>query len=67
MVICYGDGTAKAREFGKFFGLEWTPIGARIAKDSRHAYPFLLLPFFGNGQMSQSVIEEMRKLEELPV
>ena len=66
MVICYGDGKSKAREYERFFGAEWKSIGVRIARDSRRAFPFLLLPFFGNGQMSQSVIEEMYRLGILP-
>jgi len=66
MVICYGDGKVKAREYESSLGAEWTSIGVRIARDSKRAYPFLLLPFFGNGQMSQSVIEEMHKLGILP-
>jgi hypothetical protein len=66
LIVCYGDGEAKAREFERFFGLKWTPIRARISTGSRRACPFLLLPFFGLGQMSQSVIEEMRDLGLLP-
>jgi hypothetical protein len=66
MVICYGDGKLKAREYETFLGVKWNSIGARIARDSKRAFPFLLLPFFGNGQMSQFVIEEMQKLGILP-
>jgi len=62
MVICYGDGRVKAQEYERFFGVEWSSIGMRVARDSSYPYPFLLLPFFGNGQMSQPVIEEMFKL-----
>lgn len=66
MVICYGDGKVKAREYERFLGAEWTSIGVRIARDAKRTYPFLLLPFFGNGQMSQSVIEEMCTIGILP-
>ncbi len=62
MVICYGDGRAKAQEYERFFGVEWSSMGMRVARYSSCPYPFLLLPFFGNGQMSQPVIEEMFKL-----
>jgi len=65
-VICYGDGQMRARQYETFFDAEWTPIGARIARDSKRAYPFLLLPFFGNGQMKGSVIEELFKRGFLP-
>ncbi|MGA7522994.1 MAG: hypothetical protein WBW84_10960 [Acidobacteriaceae bacterium] len=67
MVICYGDGQLTASEYAQFLGAEWTPIGERIHQDSKkRAYPLLLLPFFGFGQMSHSVIEEMYKLRFLP-
>lgn len=66
MVICYGDGAVKRREFERFFGIQWSPIGTRISKDPKRNFPFLLLPFFGLGQMSQSVIDEMRSLCLLP-
>jgi hypothetical protein len=66
MVICYGDGRNSAREYEQFFSSHWTPVGVRIKRDSNRVYPFLLLPFFGNGQMSHSVIEEMHKLGLLP-
>lgn len=66
MVICYGDGKSKSREYETFLGAKWTLIGTRIWRDSRRPYPFLLLPFFGNGQMSESVINEMCRLGILP-
>ena len=56
MVICYGDGKSKSREYETFLGAKWTSIGTRISRDSKRPYPFLLLPFFGNGQMSESVV-----------
>lgn len=66
MVICYGNREQRARELERYFGLEWTAARAGILTGSRRACPFLLLPFFCCGQMSQSVIEELRKLGLLP-
>jgi hypothetical protein len=67
LVICYGDGEERSCNFAKFFDLEWTLIGERIKKGSKHSCPFLLLPFFGQGQMKQSVLEEVYKRNLIPV
>jgi hypothetical protein len=66
MVICYGDGRGSAREYEQFFGARWIEFGERIKQGRGRACPFLLLPFFGNGQMGHPVIEEMQKLGLLP-
>jgi hypothetical protein len=67
LVVCYGDGKEKVAQYEKYFGLKWTLIGPRISTGSRRACRFLLLPFFGNGQMSRPALEEMLKLENPPV
>lgn len=55
LVICYG--LPKAKDFAKLLCIEWEPFNERILKsaDSR----CLLLPFFGQGQMSGDIIEQM--------
>lgn len=67
LAICYGDGKERSCNFARFFDLEWTLIGERIKKGSKHSCPFLLLPFFGQGQMKQSVLEEICKRNLIPV
>ncbi len=64
MVICYGNGRQRARDFQEFFDVEWKCMGKGIAEDQRYKRPyhFLLLPFFGQGQMSCCVLKEMLRL-----
>jgi hypothetical protein len=50
-VICYGK---RATEFAALLGIEWHSIDDQIS--SSRDGKCLLLPFFGNGQMSHSVI-----------
>ena len=50
-VICYGK---RATEFASLLGIEWHSINDQIS--SSNDGKCLLLPFFGNGQMSHSVI-----------
>ena len=66
MVICYGDGQVKTREFAEFFGVEWESVGNSIRRDPARPYPFILVPFFGLGKMKAAVIEEMLGLRLLP-
>lgn len=55
--VCYGRGSNRANEFAEFFGIKWEPVTPNISrsKDSEH----WLLPFFGLGHMSGSVIDEL--------
>lgn len=55
LAICYG--AKRAGEFAKLLDIEWKPVCEKIWKsdDSK----CLLLPFFGNGQMSHSVIKNL--------
>jgi hypothetical protein len=55
LVICYG--LPKAKDFAKLLCIEWKPFNERIftSADSR----CLLLPFFGQGQMSGDIIEQL--------
>jgi hypothetical protein len=67
LVVCYGDGEAKAREYAEFWGIKWTKTRSQISRASTLGCPFLLLPFFGLGKMSQSVLSEMLQFEDPPV
>lgn len=55
LVICYGRKFEDA--FGKLLGIRWQPVSNQISvsPDMR----CLLVPFFGNGQMSHTVIEDL--------
>lgn len=56
LIICYGIN--RRRKFGELLGgVEWQPIFEDVyaSPDRRR----LLVPFFGNGQMSHKVIERM--------
>lgn len=57
LVICYGGGVKQAQNFATLLGIEWRKEYGKIrtSANSRH----LLLPFFGNGQMSHAVIEDL--------
>ncbi len=56
LVICYGN---RKKEFGELLGIEWEliPPGVFKARGKRH----LLLPFFGNGQISHQLILDLFK------
>jgi hypothetical protein len=53
-VICYGK---RAADFEKLLDAKWTPVTCEISKS--HDGRCLLLPFFGNGQMSHAVIRTL--------
>lgn len=55
LVVCYGF--KRKREFAELLDVEWQEIYPSIcaSQDSNH----VLLPFFGNGQMSHKVIETL--------
>lgn len=61
LVICYGYGNGgdRARDFAKFLEVEWQSVtdcpGVCRSGDSKR----LLLPFFGNGQMSYAVFVDL--------
>ncbi|HUB19194.1 MAG TPA: hypothetical protein VL990_11215 [Acidobacteriaceae bacterium] len=61
LVICYGYGNNgdRARDFAKFLEVEWQSVpdcpGVCRSGDSKR----LLLPFFGNGQMSYTVFVDL--------
>jgi len=59
LTICYGN---RAADFEKLLDVKWTPVTTKISKS--HDARCLLLPFFGNGQMSHDVIRTLidRKL-----
>jgi hypothetical protein len=54
LIICYG---ARADDFEKLLDVKWTPVTDKISKS--HDGRCLLLPFFGNGQMSHGVIKTL--------
>ena len=55
LVICYGS--TRADDFADLLNVEWQSVCAGVCAslDSRR----LLLPFFGNGRMSHSVIQDL--------
>jgi hypothetical protein len=55
-VICYGK---RADEFGALLGVQWHSINAQGRILSSSDGRCLLLPFFGNGQMSHSDIQTL--------
>ena len=61
LVICYGYGNGgdRAREFADFLGVVWqsVPDCQEVCRSSDSKR--LLLPFFGNGQMSYSVFVDL--------
>ncbi|MEO6816048.1 MAG: hypothetical protein ABI177_05050 [Edaphobacter sp.] len=50
-IICYGK---RANNFGELIDVTWVPVTQQISRS--HNGKCLLLPFFGNGQMSHAVI-----------
>jgi hypothetical protein len=57
LVVCYGNGNKLPDKFADLLGVEWLPVSPKIRRSQNSAC--LLLPFFGNGQMKHSVIEEI--------
>ena len=55
LVICYG--LSKRQEFAELLGAQWQPVRPKVY--SSHNGKYLLLPFFGNGQMSNAIIEDL--------
>jgi hypothetical protein len=55
LIICYGR--KKVDEFARVLDIEWEPVSNKISKS--HESKCLLLPFFGQGRMSRSVIEDL--------
>lgn len=55
LVICYS--LPRADKFGELLGIQWEAVSEKVRSslDSKN----WLVPFFGNGQMSHSVIEEL--------
>ena len=55
LVVCYGS--KRKNDFAELLDVEWQPVSPKVcaSRDSQH----LLLPFFGNGQMSHAVIEDL--------
>jgi len=62
LVICYS--LPRADKFAEFLGIEWQSVSTKVR--SSPDYKNWLLPFFGNGQMSHSVIEELLGHWNLP-
>jgi hypothetical protein len=56
LVICYGD---RKKQFGDLLGIEWELVRPRVFKARGHRH--LLLPFFGNGQISHTLILDLFK------
>jgi hypothetical protein len=54
LLVCYGN---KKQEFAELLGVEWEMVAPRIFKARGHRH--LLLPFFGNGQISHAVIMQL--------
>ena len=54
LFICYGS---RKQEFTEFLDVRWDPVSPKVcrARGQRH----LLLPFFGNGQISHDVITSL--------
>jgi len=56
MVVCYGLG--RAADFAEFLEIDWEPVNEKIRRS--HDGRCWLLPFFGLGRMSNSVVEELQ-------
>ena len=54
LVICYGK---RADEFAELLEIEWHAVSPKVSRSQNAKH--LLLPFFGQGRMSFSVIEEL--------
>lgn len=52
LVICYGH--PKAEDFAKLLGIKWEQVNEEVYKSADSKC--LLLPFFGQGQMSRFII-----------
>jgi len=61
LVVCYG--LARKREFQELLEIrEWQPLNSRIWKSDSGRH--FLLPFFGNGQMSDRLMTEFVECDE---
>ena len=60
LYVCYGNSRPKAQAFAKLLNVEWRLIHPKICVS--HDARCLLLPFFGQGQMSHEVIESLLSL-----
>ncbi len=59
LVVCYSQ--PRANEFARLLDIEWEPVPhcPRVCVASRDSVRYLLLPFFGNGQMGHQVIADL--------
>ena len=59
LVICYSQ--PRANEFARFLDIEWEPVPRcpRVCAAFRGSARFLLLPFFGYGQIGHRVIADL--------
>ncbi len=59
LVVCYSR--PRADEFARLLGIEWKPVPScpRVCAASRDSARYLLLPFFGYGQMGHQVIADL--------
>jgi len=55
LVICYGR--KQAEKFAQLLAIEWRVVSAEISRSSDSRC--LLLPFFGNGQMSRRIVGDL--------
>jgi hypothetical protein len=62
LVICYSQ--PRANEFARLLGIEWKPVPRcpRVHAAFHDSVQYLLLPFFGNGQMEHQVIADLLEL-----
>jgi hypothetical protein len=54
-VICYGH--KKAEDFADLLGIKWEPINEKVLQSADSKC--LLLPFFGQSQMSRSIVDKL--------
>jgi hypothetical protein len=59
LVVCYS--LPRANEFAQLLGIEWKPVPdcPRVCVASRDSVRYLLLPFFGQSQMENQVIQDL--------
>jgi hypothetical protein len=65
LVICYSK--PRADDFARLLDIEWQPVPSfpRFSVSSRDRVRYLLVPFFGNGQMGHQVITDLIDLKLL--
>jgi hypothetical protein len=65
LIICYSQ--RRANDFARLLDIEWEPVPRcpRVCTASRDYARYLLLPFFGNGQMGHQVIADLLDSELL--